>query len=84
MVTPDKRKTSPVVAAVLSVLLVGLGQMLNGQLAKGLVMLVAALVIGAITGGIVAPIVWAISAIDAYRCCKKLESGMSIAAFSFF
>ncbi len=84
MVYPDKLKTSPTVSALLSILLVGLGQMVNGQLIKGLLMLIVALVIGAITGGVAAVVVWIISAIDAYMSANKLKQGKPIPRFSFF
>lgn len=84
VVTPDKCKTSPTVAAVLSVLLVGLGQMINGQLIKGLLMLICAIIIGSITGGVGAVVAWIISGIDAYKCAEKLNNGESIGKFSFF
>lgn len=83
-VYPDKRKTSPVVATILSILLVGLGQMLNGQLIKGLLMLLGGMVLGAITGGIASVVVWVISGIDAYMCANKLKQGQPIGRFSFF
>lgn len=83
-VYPDKRKTSPVVATILSILLVGLGQMINGQLIKGLLMLLGGIVLGAITGGVVSVVVWIISGIDAYMCANKLKQGKPIGRFSFF
>ena len=89
VVTPSQLKVPPVVAALLSVLLVGLGQMLNGQVPKGLAMLGASLAIGLIltltvVGVVLVPAVWVVSAIDAYRCAKKLESGLCIGKWSFF
>ncbi len=84
MVYPDKRKTSPVVACILSVLIVGLGLMINGQLIKGLLMLIVSMIIGALTGGIAGIIIWIVSAIDAYMCVSKLKQGQPIGRFSFF
>ena len=83
-VTPDKLRVSPAAAAVLSVLVVGLGQMLNGQLPKGLCILAAGMVLGGITVGFGAPVIWVLSAVDAYLCAKKLSQGQSIGAWSFF
>lgn len=48
VVKPSQLKVLPVVAALLSVLLVELGQMLNGQVSRSLAMLGASLVIGLI------------------------------------
>ncbi len=84
MVYPDRLKTSPTVSAVLSFLLVGLGQMINGQLIKGLLMLAVAFIVGALTGGVAAIVVWPLSAIDAYMSANKLKQGKSIHRFSFF
>ena len=88
MVSPEQCRLGPGVAALLSVLPVGLGQMLNGQLAKGLLMLVGSMVvdvvIGMLTGLNIALIFWVISGVDAYLCAKKLRSGMPIGKFSFF
>lgn len=84
MVYPDKRKTSPIVAMLLSIVLVGLGQMINGQLIKGLLMLVTAMVLGALTGGVAGIVIWVISGIDAYICASKLKQGRPIGRFSFF
>jgi TM2 domain-containing membrane protein YozV len=84
MVYPDKRKTSPSTAMLLSILLVGLGQMVNGQGIKGLLMLVVALVLGILTQGIAGILIWIISGIDAYMCVSKLNQGQPIGRFSFF
>lgn len=75
---------NPGLMAVLSVLLVGLGQMVMGQVGKGLVMLLAALVIGAITFGVGAIAVWAVSGIDAYLIAQKLERGQAVGKWEFF
>ena len=58
---------SPVVAAILSALIVGLGQFYNGDTKKGAIMLVAALVLGIATAGVLwlGLAIW--SAVDAYQ-----------------
>ena len=58
---------NPVLAAVLSAVIVGLGQFYNGDIKKGAIMLVGALVLGIATAGLLwlALAVW--SAIDAYQ-----------------
>lgn len=58
--------------------------MINGQLAKGLVVLGAGMAISAVTCGSTAPVLWILSAVDAYQCAKKLRSGMVIRKFQFF
>jgi len=58
---------SPALAAVLSLIIVGVGQFYNGDSKKGVLMLVGALVLGAATGGLLwlGLAIW--SAIDAYQ-----------------
>jgi len=60
----------PVVAMLLSILIVGLGQFYNGDTKKGALMLVGAIVLGFLTLGLawVAILIW--SAIDAYKVAK--------------
>lgn len=65
---------SPILAAVLSLIIAGLGQIYNGQIGKGVIFIVLQLINGALTtvliGWILLPIVglWAI--IDAYLTAK--------------
>lgn len=58
---------NPVLAAVLSAVIVGIGQFYNGDMKKGALMLIGAILLGAATGGLVwlALAVW--SAYDAYQ-----------------
>ena len=58
---------NPVLAAVLSALIVGVGQFYNGDMKKGAVMLAGAVILGAATAGVLwlALAIW--SAIDAYQ-----------------
>jgi TM2 domain-containing membrane protein YozV len=58
---------SPVVAAILSLLIVGVGQFYNGDSKKGAIMLVAAIVLGTASVGLLwfACAIW--SAVDAYQ-----------------
>jgi TM2 domain-containing membrane protein YozV len=61
---------NPVVAAVLSAVIVGVGQFYNGDMKKGAVMLIGAVLLGAATAGVLwlALAIW--SAIDAYQVAK--------------
>jgi TM2 domain-containing membrane protein YozV len=58
---------SPVLAAFLSLIIVGVGQFYNGDTKKGALMLAIALVFGAATGGLLwlGLAIW--SAVDAYK-----------------
>ncbi len=68
-------RRSPILAAVLSLILAGLGQIYNGQVTKGALFIVAQLINTALTviliGWVLMPIVglWAI--IDAYVTAKR-------------
>jgi TM2 domain-containing membrane protein YozV len=86
---PDKLLASdppkdPAFMCILSFLLVGLGQFVLGQKAKGMVMLLGALILGTFTLGIAFVLIWALSAYDAYRIAVKLKSGNPVGQWEFF
>ena len=90
MVTPNQLKVEPVVAALLSFLLTGLGQMVNGQIEKGLTLLLggvaAVFIITIVTcgiGAISAPVLCIIAIVDAYKCAQILQSGRPIGKWEF-
>jgi TM2 domain-containing membrane protein YozV len=68
---------SPGLAAVLSFLWCGLGQIYNGQIGKGIAFLVAYLfsliLIIAILGIITTPILWIWGIVDAYNTAERLN-----------
>lgn len=77
----------PTMMCVLSVLLVGLGQILLGQTAKGIIMLVGTILLVIFTCGyglILAPFIWLISGLDAYKIATKLQNGNTVGAWEFF
>lgn len=53
-------------AAIASLLIVGLGQMLQGRVGRGLAWLLGSIVISIFTMGFAAPVLWILSAVDAY------------------
>ncbi len=72
---------------VLSVLLIGLGQIILGQTAKGIVILVGSILFVICTCGygiFLAPIVWLISGLDAYKIATKLKQGDAVGSWEFF
>lgn len=90
IVTPDKLVLEPAIACIVSCLLTGLGQMINGQIEKGLLLLFggmgAVFIITLITcgiGAVLSPIVIVISALDAYKCAKRLQMGQSLGKYEF-
>jgi TM2 domain-containing membrane protein YozV len=74
----------PILMAILSFLIVGLGQIILGQVAKGITMLVCAFIIGFITFGVGALILWVISAVDAYMIADKKQKGRYVGDWEFF
>ena len=72
---------------ILSVLIVGLGQIILGQTAKGITMLMVVIILTAGTCGyglLLAPIIWVISGLDAYKIANKLKQGNPVGAWDFF
>jgi len=72
----QKGKSSGV-AAVLSFLWCGLGQIYNGQIGKGIVMLIlygfSLLLVYILIGLVTTPILWIWGIIDAYRTAERLN-----------
>ncbi|HTN77746.1 MAG TPA: hypothetical protein VL096_20955 [Pirellulaceae bacterium] len=69
---------------LLSLILVGLPQMIMGQSIKGVVLLIGAIVLGVLTLGLAAPVIWVVAAVDAYMIANKLKSGQSVGEWEFF
>ena len=66
----------PWLAALLGILIVGVGHMYLGEWGKGIGLLVLALILSAITGGILAPVFWIVSCVWAYTDAKKLNEAI--------
>jgi len=62
---------SPVVAMILSLLIVGVGQLYNGDYKKGAYMLVGAVISGIISFGLLWFVVAIWSAVDAYQVANR-------------
>ena len=73
---------NPLIAAILSLIVAGLGQIYNGQILKGVVFIVLQLINGALTlvliGWILMPIVGLWSMIDAYLVAKRNNEGYGV------
>ena len=65
---------NPILAAILSLIVAGLGQIYNGQVTKGVMFIIVQLINGALTalliGWLLLPLVGAWSMIDAYLTAK--------------
>ena len=70
---------NPGVAAVLSALWVGLGQIYNGEIGKGLVLIVVYIIswvlIFVFIGLVTTPIIWIYGIYDAYNTAKEINTG---------
>ena len=66
---------NPLLAAVLSVIVAGLGQIYNGQIGKGIVFIILQLINTALTvvliGWVLMPIVGLLATVDAYLVAKR-------------
>lgn len=70
---------NPWLAAILSLLVAGLGQIYNGEIGKGIAFFVVAIVLGLtliiVIGFILVPIWWIYCAYDAYKVAEAINSG---------
>ena len=77
--TQPIQKKNEGLAAVLSFLFTGLGQIYNGQIAKGILFVVVGVVfaglIFVLIGIILYPIFWIYNIYDAYTTAKKINAG---------
>ena len=66
---------NPILAAILSLIFAGLGQIYNDQVGKGVIFMIIQLINGALTavliGWILLPIVGLLAMIDAYMTAKR-------------
>ncbi len=73
---------NPILAAILSFLIVGLGQIYLGLTKKGIILFAAAIVSGILTllviGWILWLIVWGYSIYDAYNSANKMNMGVGV------
>jgi len=85
LIYPSNPPKDPVLMGLLSgCCIAGLGQMILGQVIKGVVMLVCGIVFGLITGGFGAPIVWVVAGVDSYMVANKLKAGRAVGQWEFF
>jgi TM2 domain-containing membrane protein YozV len=81
-IQPSTPPKDPVIAAVLSVLLLGgVGQIYLGQQKKGIIIIVATILLACVGIGFVVPF---IGAYDAYMIGTKLKEGKSVGDMEFF
>ena len=61
--------------AILSFFIPGVGQMLNGQMPKGLIFLLIAIILGMLSAGVIYLVMSVFSAYDAYKCALLINEG---------
>ena len=73
---------NPGVAAVLSFFICGLGQIYNGQIFKGLIMIVCYAIswwlMFVLIGFITTPVLWIYGMYDAYKKAEKMNTNMNM------
>jgi len=81
-IQPSDPPKNPIIAAILSLLLFGgVGQMYLGQPKKGIILIVATLVLSCVGIGLLIPV---IGAVDAYMLADKLQKGEAIGDMQWF
>lgn len=75
----------PVLMGLLSgCCIAGLGQMIIGQVMKGVMILIGSILLGALTAGVSILVIWPLGGIDAYLVAKKLKEGQSVDEWEWF
>lgn len=75
---------SPLLMGIASFFIPGLGQMIMGQVKKGLVLLAISLFLGLVTFGIIGFILMIVATVDAVKIAKKLQAGRAVEEWEFF
>lgn len=84
-VQPSSPPKDPLLMAFLSgCCIAGLGQIILGQTTKGIVFLLANIVLAVVTAGIAALFTWPLMGIDAYLVAKKLKNGQPVTEWESF
>lgn len=81
---PVQQAKNPTLAALLSCLVPGLGQLYNGQTTKGIVIILANIALGVITGGVSAVAILIVAIIDALKIAEKINRGATVGEWEFF
>lgn len=75
---------SPGIAALLSFLIPGAGQIYNGELGKGILLFILAVISGilvwVVVGCLTSPLIWLIAIVDAYSSAKRINENLRAAA----
>ena len=71
-------KKNPILALILSLIICGVGQMYNGQLLKGVIMLVVTIIMAIATLWPISLIIVIYSMYDAYTTAQKINNGVVV------
>jgi TM2 domain-containing membrane protein YozV len=84
-IQPSNPPKDPIIAAVLSALILGgVGQLYLGQQKKGIILIVVSLALWCISVGTLGWIVQLLGAYDAYVIGTKLKNGQAVGDMEFF
>ena len=78
------RKKSPLLAELLSFPVIGLGQMYNGQVIKGALLLLVTVILVFAIHPMVFWIFWLLAVLDAGRIAGKINAGETVTPWTFF
>jgi len=88
-ITPEMARFRPIYAAILSLVMPGMGQAMNFQLVKGIVIFIAYVLLNGFTSGpkyalLIQGAYAVLAAFDAYRISDRLHSGESVGKWEWF
>ena len=88
-ITPEKARFGPVSVALISLVMPGMGQAMNFQLGKGVLIFFAYVLFTAFTSGpkigLFLQGIWhVVAAVDAYRIADRLKNGESVGKWQSF
>ncbi|MEO8218307.1 MAG: zinc ribbon domain-containing protein [Acidobacteriota bacterium] len=82
---PSAPPKDPVLMAILSgCCIAGLGQIVIGQVGKGVLIMIGSVILALFTVGLSILITWPLGALDAYIVAKKLAEGRPVGQWEFF
>ena len=68
---PKLPRKNPIISAILSLLIAGLGQIYLGRFRRGAAWFIGGVILGILSGGVLAIFVWIGAAVDAYLLAKN-------------
>lgn len=84
LIYPSPSPKSPILAALLSFLIPGLGQVYLKQTMKGLALLGGSIAAGILSVGVGGVVIWVVGIVDSYMIGKKLRDGKPVRQWEFF